>query len=56
MVFSDYDAILEREIWVKYLTRIYFIIIPPVTIFSPDSLGKRGGSCYRVYMVSPYHW
>lgn len=48
MVFSDYDDILEKEIWIKYITGIHFIIILPVIIFSPDSLGKRRGSCYRV--------
>lgn len=46
MVFSDYDHILDKEIWIDHLISIHFIIIPLMAIFSPDpprTEGEEGG-------------
>lgn len=46
MVFSDYDNILDKEVWIDHLISIHFILIPLMAIFSlnpPWTEGEEGG-------------
>lgn len=46
MVFSNYDNILDKEVWIDHLISIHFIVIPLMAIFSLDppwTEGEEGG-------------